>query len=81
MALQYALIRKIPPTLALAVRCHTRVTPQSQVRFFTAMPRAPFRRTEYWSCGQSWRQIKGLLEIRRARDFSRAAGTFVQTMP
>jgi hypothetical protein len=51
-----------------------------QVRFFPAMPRAPFRRTESWSCGQSWRQIRGLLEIRHARDFSRAAGTFVQTM-
>lgn len=54
---------------------------QSQLRFFSAMPRAPFQRTESWSCGQSWRQIRGLLEIRHARDFSRAAGTFVQTMP
>ena len=81
MAFLYALIRKIPPTLLLAVRCHTRVTPQSTVRFFPAMPRAPFRRTESWWCGQSWRQIRGLLEIRHACDFSRAAGTFVQTMP
>jgi hypothetical protein len=53
MAFLYALIRKIPPTLVLAVRCHTRVTPQSPVRFFPAMPRAPFRRTESWWCGQS----------------------------